>query len=83
MNDVCTCRRLSNRESARRTRLRRNSEMAKLRGSNEALQQDCEIMRAQLADLAAANQALLASIPRLADQKQQCAPLTLPSLPCS
>jgi hypothetical protein len=67
-------RRLSNRESARRTRQRRISEMAVLREANEALRADAEKLRAQVADLAAANHALLASIPALSDQRQQCAP---------
>ncbi|KAK9903498.1 hypothetical protein WJX75_007320 [Coccomyxa subellipsoidea] len=64
-------RRLSNRESARRTRQRRISEMAVLREANEALRADAEKLRAQVADLAAANHALLASIPALSDQRQQ------------
>ncbi len=64
-------RRISNRDSARRTRQRRNREMAALREKNEELQAGAEALRAQVADLVDANQALQASVP--SDQTLQCA----------
>lgn len=71
-------RRISNRDSARRTRQRRNREMAVLREKNEELQAGAEALRAQVADLEDANQALQASIP--SDQTFQCAAFPLRSL---
>ncbi|CAL8465354.1 g4889 [Coccomyxa elongata] len=56
-------RRISNRDSARRTRQRRNREMAALREKNEELQAGAEALRVQVADLVDANQALQASVP--------------------
>ena len=68
-------RRISNRDSARRTRQRRNREMAVLREKNEELQAGAEALRAQVADLEDANSALQASIP--SDQTVQCAAFPL------
>ncbi|BDA50137.1 hypothetical protein COCOBI_15-2650 [Coccomyxa sp. Obi] len=62
-------RRISNRDSARRTRQRRNREMAALREKNEELQAGAEALRAQVAALVDANQALQACMP--SDQKLQ------------
>ena len=78
-------RRQSNRESARRTRQRRNNEIHGLREANEALRGANEAMSQQVADLQAANRMLLQSLPAIGEQRRcglhRCAPALAPLFP--
>jgi hypothetical protein len=65
-------RRMSNRESARRTRQRRSSELNTLRQENMELQAANKQLRADVAELTSVNNMLLNAMPRLTDP-QRCA----------
>ena len=65
------CRRQSNRESARRTRAKRNEEITALREENDALRAGSAKLGRRCEELAAANGMLLATLAPMGEQ-QRC-----------
>ena len=70
------CRRQSNRESARRTRAKRNEEISALREENDALRAASAKVGKRCDELAAANGMLVAALAPMGEQQRcACAPV--------